>query len=115
VIKRGNAPPRRSRCQAAGAAVLLFALTALACAAGSRAPEAARLPEQRGTIVRVGDFGYGIVPKSDPGTRYAPESLPEEFRADGLKVLFAGVLPTPPPGARLWGTPLRLTSIRRAP
>ena len=73
------------------------------------------LPEQPGRVVRVGDFGYGIVPESDPGTRYAPETLPRELQQDGLRVLFAGVLTAPPEGVRLWGTPLRLTSIRRAP
>jgi hypothetical protein len=55
------------------------------------------------------------VPDADPGTRYAPDALAEEFRVDGLRVIFSGEVREPPPHARLWGTPLRLTSIRRAP
>jgi hypothetical protein len=59
-------------------------------------------------------MGYGIVPDSDPGTRYAPDHLPAEFEVDGLRVVFSGDVQTPPPGARVWGTSLRLTAIRRA-
>jgi len=73
------------------------------------------LVEGGGRVVKVGRFGYGIVPDSDPGTRYAPEELPAELRVDGLRVVFAGVLVAPPAGVRQWGTPLRLTSIRKAP
>jgi len=94
----------------------LIALLLVGCAARpavSRGEE--RLAEQPGTIVQVGTFGYGIVPDADPGTRYAPEGLPRELEVDGIKVLFAGVLSSPPPGARVWGVPLRLTSIRRSP
>jgi hypothetical protein len=75
----------------------------------------APLVEGAGRVVRVGRFGYGIVPDADSGTRYAPEELPAELRVDGLRVVFAGVLVAPPAGVRQWGTPLRLTSIRKAP
>lgn len=94
--------------------VVLAAMLAGCAARPAPLADEQRVPEQPGRIVRVGDFGYGIVPDSDPGTRYAPETLPGELQQDGLRVLFAGVLTTPPPGVRLWGTPLRLTSIRRA-
>ena len=95
-------------------AAIALALAVASCAARPAATTEAREPEQAGAIVRVGDFGYGIVPDSDPGTRYAPDALPAEFEQDGLRVLFSGVVTSPPPGARLWGTPFRLTSIRRA-
>jgi hypothetical protein len=101
-----------------GRRVLLLALAALAAGCAARHDPAAaeqRVPEQAGRVTRVGSFGYGIVPDADPGTRYAPDSLPREFQQDGLRVLFAGVLSSPPPGVRMWGTPLRLTSIRRVP
>jgi hypothetical protein len=75
----------------------------------------ASFTEQAGRVVKVGRFGYGIVPDADPGTRYAPEELPAELRVDGLRVLFAGVIVSPSAGVRQWGTPLRLTSIRKAP
>lgn len=70
--------------------------------------------ERTGTIRRVGTFGFGIVPDDDPGTRYAPDRLPAEMQVDGLRVVFAGVATEPPAGARLWGTPFRLASIRKA-
>ena len=99
-----------------GLLACLAVVAALAgCAARPPASDSPPLQEQPGRVVRVGDFGYGIVPDADPGTRYAPEAMSSEFEQDGLRVLFAGVLTTPPPGVRLWGTPLRLTSIRRAP
>jgi hypothetical protein len=95
--------------------VVLAAMLAGCAARPAPVGDEPRLPEQPGRITRVGDFGYGIVPDSDPGTRYAPDALPREFEQDGLRVVFAGVLTAPPEGVRLWGTPLRLTSIRRAP
>jgi hypothetical protein len=65
-----------------------------------------------GSVVQVGDFGFGLVPDSDPGTRYAPvKELPEEFCQDGLRVRFSGVLQESPRGVRLWGTPLKVTKI----
>lgn len=70
--------------------------------------------EQTGTVRRVGSFGFGIVPDRDTGTRYAPDRLPAEFQVDGLRVVFTGSEVSPPPGARLWGTPFRLAAIRRA-
>lgn len=98
-----------------GRVVLAAALASSSCAARPTVPAEGRLPEQPGAIVRVGDFGYGIVPDSDPGTRYAPDALPEEFRKDGLRVLFSGVPSSPAPNERTWGIPLRLSSIRRSP
>ena len=109
-----------TRGQVVSACLLVF-LVAPACAT-SRPPEAStsqpagetdRIPEQPGTIRKVSDFGFGIVPDSDPGTRYAPDALPEGFREDGLLVTFSGRLTAPPEGVRLWGTPLKLETIRR--
>lgn len=71
------------------------------------------LVEVSGKVQKVGDFGWGLVPDADPGTRYAPDNLADEFHEDGLRVVFSGVLGEIPPGARLWGTPLHLTAIRR--
>ena len=71
--------------------------------------------EQAGTIRRVGTFGFAIVPDRDPGTRYVPDrAFPPEFEVDGLRVLFSGTEAEPPAGARLWGTPFRLATLRRA-
>lgn len=69
-----------------------------------------------GTVTQVGNFGFGLVPDSDPGTRYAPtEPLPESFQSDGLRVRFSGVVGDPDEGGgrggRRWGTPLEVTHI----
>ena len=93
-----------------------MALPLLAACASRRA--AATVPavgEQAGTIRRVGTFGFAIVPDRDPGTRYVPERpFPPEFAVDGLRVLFSGAETRPPEGVRLWGTPFRLATLRRA-
>lgn len=72
-----------------------------------------RIENAAGKIVKVGDFGYGIVPDVDPGTRYAPSNLAEEFQEEGLRVRFSGTVEETPRGVRLWGIPLRLSSIER--
>jgi hypothetical protein len=96
----------------------MFVAAALAAAcAGRAAAPAPPAPEERaGTIRRVGDFGYAVVPDRDPGTRYVPDRpFPSDLQVDGLRVLFSGSEMAPPPGVRLWGTPFRLATIRRAP
>jgi hypothetical protein len=65
---------------------------------------------------RVGTFGFAIVPDRDPGTRYVPERpFPPAFEVEGLRVLFSGEVAPAPEGARTWGTPFRLATLRRAP
>lgn len=56
---------------------------------------------------------YGIVPDADRGSRYAPDKLPDEFKSDGLRVIFSGRILPVDPNVRSWGIPLQLTSIRR--
>lgn len=87
------------------------------CAARSASATAARASdEQAGTIRRVGTMGFAIVPDRDPGTQYAPDRpFPPEFQVDGLRVLFSGVVAQSPEGVRQWGTPFRLSTLRRAP
>jgi hypothetical protein len=95
--------------------ILLLSLTAGCAALRPTGPETlARVEDATGTIRRVGNFGYGIVPDSDPGTRYAPDRLPVEFQVDSLRVIFSGVAQSPAANVRLWGTSFRLTAIRRA-
>ena len=72
-----------------------------------------------GTVTKVGNFGFGLVPDSDPGTRYAPtEPLDDEFQQDGLRVRFSGIVGDPDEsaapggrGGRRWGTPFEVTHI----
>lgn len=82
---------------------------------GEEAEETAILEDIEGTVVEVGSFGFGLVPDADPGTRYAPtEPLPEEFRVDGLPVVFSGEPGDPSEmRGRRWGTPIRVTAIER--
>ena len=65
------------------------------------------------TLVNADAGWYGIVPDADRGTRYAPDKLPDEFKRDGLRVIFSGRAKDPDPNVRSWGIPLELTSIRR--
>lgn len=99
--------------------ILINAIPMLVLASGctGERPREAPAPsgrEEMGTVKQVGNLGYGIVPDSDPGTRYAPDRLPPEFEVDGLRVIFSGEETAPPEGARLWGTYFRLTAIRKA-
>lgn len=103
------------RCQGA-LAIFLAAALAAACAGRARPAPAPVAGEEAGTIRRVGTFGFAIVPDRDPGTRYVPDRpFPAELEVDGLRVLFSGTETAAPPGTRLWGTPFRLATIRRAP
>lgn len=65
--------------------------------------------------VNARNGGYGIVPETDRGTRYAPDRLPDEFKKDGLQVVFSGRVGQVDPGVRTWGIPLTLTNIEIAP
>jgi hypothetical protein len=104
-------------CQGLSAILLAVSMLFSAACAHGGAGDAGKpaAEEQTGVIRRVGTFGYGIVPDRDPGTRYAPDRLAPEFEVDGLRVIFSGAETAPPSGARLWGTPFHLVSIRRAP
>jgi len=103
------------RSLAVGAAGLLVAW-ASGCALAPRiAAQSQDLSNAKGRIqaVNVDNGWYGIVPDADRGTRYAPDRLPDEFRRDGLRVVFSGRLKPVDPADRSWGIPLELTSIRR--
>lgn len=85
-------------------------------AAGDDAAGEAVLENVTGTVTKVGNFGFGLVPDDEPGTRYAPtEPLGEEFQHDGLRVRFSGVVGDPDEsagrGGRRWGTPFEVTHI----
>ena len=110
MFNRANFP--RSGALALGlAAALALAGTARA---GDDTPQAGDVIENvPGFVQHVREDWYGLVPDSDPGTRYAPDSLPEEFRVDGLRVRFSGIVGEIPPNIRMWGTPLQLTHIER--
>lgn len=91
-----------------GAMVLLLVLGAAA--------QEAELKDVPGVVEEVNakNGWYGIVPDGDRGTRYAPDRLPDEFKIDGVRVVFSGRVGRIDPNVRTWGTPLMLTSIRLA-
>lgn len=66
-----------------------------------------------GTIVRLSPTAewYVIVPDDDTSTRFAPSSLPDRFKEDGLRVVFCGRVGEIPPDVRLIGIPLELGRI----
>jgi hypothetical protein len=80
-----------------------------------RATQAQELANVKGTIqaVRPDAGWWAIVPDADRGTRYAPDRLSDEFKKDGLRVVFSGRVKPVDPAVRSWGVPLELTSIRR--
>ena len=93
------------------------ALTALP-GCGSTGPVRAQsdvLKDVKGAIqaVRPDAGWYALVPDSDRGTRYAPDRLPDEFKVDGLRVVFSGRIKPVEPNVRAWGIPLELTNIQR--
>jgi hypothetical protein len=96
------------------ARLLTFLLVAAAVVT-SGASQPQEVTDVRGTIEAVNPRAgwYGIVPDNDRGTRYAPDRLPDDFRKDGLRVVFSGRVGPVDPGARSWGIPLTLTKIER--
>jgi len=93
------------------------ALVALAAceSAGPMRAQSDVLKDVKGAIqaVRPDAGWYAIVPDSDRGTRYAPDRLPDEFKVDGLRVVFSGRVKPVEPNVRSWGIPFELTNIRR--
>jgi heat shock protein HslJ len=55
---------------------------------------------------------YGIVGSDQ--THYLPLNLPPEFEKDGIKVSFTAVKETEVMTIQMWGTPIRILSIRTA-
>ncbi len=52
-----------------------------------------------------------IVPDDNPNGRYVSAQLPEEYKKDGLKITFSGVVGKIPPNVRMMGTPLKISSV----
>src|SRR5687768_1509591 len=90
----------------------LLVIAALAVPGGAQPQE---LTDVAGAIQAVNPEAdwYAIVPDGDRGTRYAPDRLPDEFKKDGLRVVFSGRVGRVDPNVRAWGIPLTLTRIER--
>jgi hypothetical protein len=97
--------------------LVLRLLVIAAAAATLGAAQSPELTDAAGAIEAVNpqrDW-FAIVPDGDRGTRYAPDRLPDEFKKDGLRVMFSGRVGRVDPNARTWGIPLALTKIQREP
>jgi hypothetical protein len=63
-----------------------------------------------GTVEYVNENGgfYGVI--GDDGTRYVPLNMMDEFKRDGITVIFEAVMEDGSPD-RAWGTPIRILDI----
>jgi len=92
---------------------LIGAVIACGCtAAGGEGGSADRI-SGNGTITYVDIEGgfYGII--ADDGERYLPVDLPEEYRTDGLRVMFVADVLKDTVTIQQWGIPVELRSIER--
>ena len=66
---------------------LVFGLTL----AGAGLAQTTDITDAPGTIreVNAANGWYAIVPDADRATRYAPDRLPDDYRTDGLRVIFS--------------------------
>ena len=67
----------------------------------------------KGTIQQLSPNSawYVIIPDDEKNQRYAPTNLPDEFKKDGLRVIFSGKVAEIPPNVRMVGVPLELIKI----
>jgi hypothetical protein len=67
----------------------------------------------KGTIQQLspGSEWYVIIPDDEKNQRYAPSNLPDEFKKDGLRVIFSGKVAAIPPNVRMIGIPLELVKV----
>jgi hypothetical protein len=52
-----------------------------------------------------------IIPDSLTDIRFLPDSIPDQFKIDGCRIIFSGIIGEIPANQRLPGTPLRITKI----
>ena len=90
-------------------AIVLAAVMALAAGYA----QTLEITEAPGAIreVNARNGWYAIVPDADRDTRSAPDRLPDDYRKDGLRVIFGGRVGEIDPSVRTWGIPLELTKI----
>ena len=93
----------------------LFVLTTNMNAKANSCNDDNYLRDVKGTVQRLSSNNdwYVIVPDDDDTQRFFPSNLPEEFRKNGLRVLFSGKRGEIPANVRMVGTPLELTKIEK--
>jgi hypothetical protein len=67
----------------------------------------------KGTIQQLSPNSewYIIIPDDEKTQRYVPSNLPNEFKKDGLRVIFSGKVAEIPRNARMIGIPLELVKV----
>ncbi len=70
-----------------------------------------KISKVKATVNSLGDEIFVIKPEGDGSNRYISQQLPEEYKKEGLKVTFTGMVGKIPPNFRMMGTPLKLISI----
>lgn len=54
---------------------------------------------------------FVIIPDSLSDYRFLPDSIPDQFKFDGCRIVFSGIIGEIPENQRLPGTPLTITKI----
>jgi len=67
--------------------------------------------EGAGTISRLENDGDTYIIEMEDGTRYAPVNLEEDYRSDGMKVYFRGVILTDAGAPGSPGIPVEIREI----
>ena len=76
-------------------------------------PDDGRVVVSHHGVIQELDDLFVIVDETEFGTRFFAQNLPDEFKSDGLRVVFSGRRGEIPPNVTLIGTPLTLSSIER--
>jgi hypothetical protein len=90
----------------------LLAILVLGCGGNVETPiqPTDDIVNHTGAIRSLGEWGFMIL--DDSGTGFCPSNLPEEFEAEGLRVLFSGRTGPVPSNVRMPGAPLELSAIQ---
>lgn len=68
------------------------------------------IKKQKGVIKKIADDMYVITTEE---TQYLPSKLADEFKEDGLPIIFSGKVGNIPPNVRMVGKPLELSEIAK--
>lgn len=91
--------------------IVMLLVVAFATRAQDFVPEKT-IKNVKATIQILGDGTTTVlVPDDNKSGRYLSAQLPEEYKKEGLKVTFSGVVGKIPPNVRMMGTPLKLSCI----
>ncbi len=67
------------------------------------------LENRKGKIMQIG--GTWII-EMEGGKRFVPDYMPEDFKVEGLEIIFSGNAGTNPPNVKVLGDPLSITAMQ---